>query len=167
MPETKQFILIKTTPKNLLFTLRSVSNPQLTRKIFLTKQRPQQPLPAEWALSVIADQKLFNMFKKGYFTFDRPDELAALAYESGYWFGDKFDFKPASKDDENLILSILKVGNRDKINEAIKHYGKDRVRDIAADNVGVLSQNVIQLLEKIFGVQLTIDNADAEYSDAE
>jgi hypothetical protein len=167
MPETKQFILIKTTPKNLLFTLRSVVNPQLTRKIFLTKQHPQQPLPAEWALSVVADQKLFAMFKKGYFTFDKPDELAALAYEKGYWFGEKFDFKPASKDDEKLILAVLKVGNRDKIQEAIKQYGKSRVRDIAADNVGVLSQNVIQLLEKLFGVQLVVDNDDAEYSDAE
>ena len=167
MPETKQFILIKTTPNNVLFRLHSVNNPQLVRKIHLTDKHPQQPLPAEWALSVIASPSLFAMFKKGYFTFDKPDDLAALAYEQGYWFDEKFDFKPASKDDEKLILSILKVGNRAKIEEAIKTYGINRVRDIAVTNVDSLTQNVIQYLEKIFGIQILVDNEGAEYSDAE
>lgn len=167
MPETKQFVLIKTTPKNVIFRLRSVTNPQLSREISLTAQHPQQPLPAEWALSVIADPSLFNMFKKGYFTFDKPEDLAQLAYQEGYWFGEKFDFKPASKDDENLILSILKVGNRTKIEEAIKSYGVTRVKDVAVAHVDSLTQNVIQYLEKVFNVQLVVDNEGAEYSDAE
>ena len=165
MPETKQFVLIKTTPNNVLFTLRSVENPQLTREIYLTKRHPQQPLPAEWALSVVADQRLFNMFKKGTFTFDKPDELAQLAYEKGYWFGEKFDFTPATKDDENLIFSILKVGNRTKIEEAVKKYGKSRVQDVAVAHLDNLTQNVIQLLEKLFGVQLIVDGVDEEIVD--
>ena len=165
MPETKQFILIKTTPNNVLFRLHSVNNPQLVRKIHLTDKHPQQPLPAEWALSVVADQRLFNMFKKGVFTFDKPDELAQLAYEKGYWFGEKFDFTPATKDDENLIFSILKVGNRAKIEEAVKKYGKGRVQDVAVAHLDDLTQNVIQLLEKLFGVQLIVDGVDEEIVD--
>lgn len=165
MPETKQFMLIKTTPNSVLFTLRSVENPQLTREIYLTKNHPQQPLPAEWALSVIADQRLFKMFKKGLFTFDNPDELARLAYEKGYWFGEKFDFKPASKDDENLIFAILRAGNRTKIEETVKTFGKDRVQAVAIAHLNDLTQNVIQFLEKLFNVQLIVDGVDGEISE--
>ena len=165
MPESKQFLLIKTTPNNVLFTLRSVENPQLTREIYLTKKHPQQPLPAEWALSVIADQRLFSMFRKGLFTFDQPDALAKLAYEKGYWFGEKFDFTPATKDDENLIFSILKVGNRTKIEETVKKYGKDRVQAVAIAHLPDLTQNVIQVLEKMFNVQLILDGVDGEIAE--
>ena len=165
MPETKQFMLIKTTPNSVFFTLRSVENPQLTREIYLTRSHPQQPLPAEWALSVIADQRLFSMFKKGIFTFDKPDDLALLAYEKGYWFGEKFDFTPATKDDENLIFAILKAGNRTKIEETVKKYGKDRVQAVAVAHLENLTQNVIQLLEKLFNVQLIVDGVDGEIAE--
>ncbi len=163
MPEqAKQFILIKTSPNDVLFTLRSISNPALTRQIHLTRKHPQQPLPVEWALSIIADQILYGMFKKGYFTFDRPEELAQIAFEQGYWFDAKFDFTPATKGDENLIFSILKVGNRAKIEEAIQKYGSNRVRDIAVAHLSDLTQNVIQLLEKMFKVQLVVDGVDED-----
>jgi hypothetical protein len=111
---------MKTSPNDVLFTLRSVENPALTREIYLTKKHARQPLPVEWALSIIADQTLYGMFKKGYFTFDDPKGLAKVAYDRGYWFDEEFDFTPASTEDENLIFSILKVGNRTKIEETIK-----------------------------------------------
>lgn len=169
MPEAKkQFILMKTSPNDVLFTLRSVENPQLTRLVHLTAKKPQQPLPLEWALSVIADQTLYGMYKKGYFAFDDNDALAEAAYEAGYWFDKKFDFKPAKKEDDDLIFSILKVGNRTKIEEAIKTYGKERVKDVAISRAKELTQNVIQVLEKMFGVQLTVDGvADLEMAEEE
>lgn len=162
MLENKQFILIKTSPNDVLFTLTSIANPALTREIFLTRKRPKQPLPAEWALSVIADPVLYGMFKKGYFTFDKPEELAKVAYEAGYWFDEKFDFTPATEQDENLIFSILKVGNRTKIEETIKKYGETRVKEVAIAHLKELTQNVIQLLEKMFKVQLVVDGVDEE-----
>ena len=159
MPETerKQFVLIKTTPDDVLFTLRSVENPQLTRQIYLTSTHAKQPLPVEWALSILADSVLYTMYKRGLFTFDANDELAALAYERGYLFDNKLDFTPASPQDDALILSILKVGNRTKIEETIKKFGKERVKSVAVANLANLTQNVISVLEKMFGVQLTVD----------
>ena len=166
MPEAKkQYVLIKTSPNDVLFTLRNVENPQLTRLIHLTKKTPQQPLPLSWALSVIADPALYGRYKKGYFSFDDNDGLAKAAYEAGYWFGEKFDFEPAKKEDDGLIFSILKVGNRTKIDETIAKYGMERVKDVAINRCGELSQNVIQVLEKRFGVQLVVDGVDEEMAD--
>ncbi len=164
MPEVKQFILIKTTPNDVYFTIPLVSNPAIKREIYLTKKRPQQPLPAEYALSIVADASLYGLYKKGYFTFNDNEGLAKLAYEQGYWFDEKFDFEPASTKDNDLIFSILKVGNRVKIEETIKKYGDDKVKDVAISHLSDLTQNVIQLLEKIFRVQLTMDNV-AELED--
>ena len=167
MPENKQYVLIKTSPNEVLFTLRNVENPQLTRRIHLTNKTPQQPLPLSWALSVIADPVLYGMYKKGYFSFNDNDSLAKAAYEAGYWFDEKFDFEPATKADDGLIFTILKVGNRTKIEEAIKKYGEERVKAVAINKCGELSQNVIQVLEKRFGIQLVIDGVDGEMTDAE
>ena len=168
MPEAKkQYVLIKTSPNDVLFTLRNVENPQLTRLVHLTKKTPQQPLPLTWALSVIADPALYGMYKKGYFSFDDNDGLAQAAYDAGYWFDTKFDFKPARKEDDGLIFSILKVGNRVKIEEAIKEYGEERVKDVAINKCKDLNQNVIQMLEKKFGIQLVVDGVDEEMADDE
>ena len=158
MPEIKQFILIKTTPNNVYFSIPLVSNPAIKREVYLTKQRPQQPLPVEYALSIVADPSLYALYKKGYFTFNDNNALAKMAYEQGYWFDEKWDFEPATTEDSNLIFSILKVGNRTKIEETIKKYGVDKVKDVAVSHLDELTQNVIQMLEKVFKVQLVMDN---------
>lgn len=168
MPEAKkQYVLIRTSPNDVLFTLRNVENPQLTRLIHLTKKTPQQPLPLTWALSVIADPALFTMYKKGYFSFDDNEGLAKAAYDAGYWFDAKFDFEPAKKEDDSLVFAILKGGNREKIDAAIAKYGMERVKDVAINKCGELSQNVIQVLEKRFGVQLVVDGVDEEMAENE
>lgn len=158
MSDIKQFILTKTSPSDVFFVISLISNPAVKREVYLTKQRPQQPLPAEYALSIVADPGLYTLYKKGYFTFNDNEGLAKLAYEQGYWFEPSFDFEPSSPKDVDLILSILKVGNRAKIEETIKKYGEDKVRDVAIANLSGLTQNVIMLLEKTFKVQLTMDN---------
>ena len=168
MPEAKkQYVLIRTSPNDVLFTLRNVENPQLTRLIHLTKKTPQQPLPLTWALSVIADPALFTMYKKGYFSFDDNEGLAKAAYDAGYWFDAKFDFKKKKKEDDSLVFAILKGGNREKIDAAIAKYGMERVKDVAINKCGELSQNVIQVLEKRFGVQLVVDGVDEEMAENE
>lgn len=159
MSEIKQFILIKTTPNDVFCTIPLASNPSIRREVYLTKKHPQQPLPADYALGVMADPSLYSLFKKGYFTFNDVDSLAKMAYEEGYLFDDKFDFEPASKEDSNLIFSILRVGNRAKIEETLEKYGVDKVKAVAIEHLDDLTQNVIQMLEKVFKVQLVLDNA--------
>lgn len=158
MAEVKNFVLIKTTPGEVFFTISSVSNPALKREVYLTNKHPQQPLPLDWALSIIADPSLYLMYKKGLITFNDNDSLAKIAYESGYLFDDKYDFTPASQEDDKTILAALKAGTKSKIDESIKNFGADRVREVAIANLGSLTQNVIQVLEKTFNVQLVMDN---------
>ncbi len=158
MSEVKNFVLIKTTPGEVFFTIPSITNPGLQREIYLTNKHPQQPMPAEWALSIIAEPSLYLMYRKGLITFNDNEGLAKLAYEQGYLFDEKYDFKPSSKEDETIIYAALKAGTRAKIEESIQTYGADRVREVAIAHLGTLTQNVIQVLEKTFGVQLVMDN---------
>lgn len=158
MPENRNFVLIKTTPNDVLFTIASVENPAATREIYLTKQHARQPLPADWALNIIANPSLYSMYKKGLITFDDNEALIKLAYERGYLFDESLEFTPASPKDSDTILAVLKAGNKSKIEECIKQFGKDKVEAVAIAHLQELTQNVIITLEKLFGVQLIMDN---------
>ena len=157
MSEVKKSFVLKKTCAGSVFTIVSpMSNPNVTRVIDLTDRVPQQVLPEDWALGFIMDQGNYSLYKNGYVTFDKNEELAKLAAETGVLFDD-FDFTPAKEDQTNTILAILKTGVRIKIQEAINTYGKDKVRDVAAYNIDNLTTAVVKTLENMLNTQLTID----------
>ena len=157
MSEVKKSFVLKKTCAGSVFTIVSpMSNPNVTRVIDLTDRVPQQILPEDWALGFIMDQGNYSLYKNGYVTFDRNEELTKLAVETGVLFDD-FDFTPAKEDQTSTILAILKTGVRIKIQEAINTYGKDKVRDVAAYNVDNLTTAVVKTLENMLNTQLTID----------
>ena len=55
------------------------------------------------------------------------------------------------------ILEIVKTVNRSKILKAIEQYGEDKVKTVVMNNVKDLTSGVIQMLEGIFKIQLTMD----------
>lgn len=157
MSEVKKSFVLKKTCAGSVFTIVSpMSNPNVTRIIDLTDRVPQQVLPEDWALGFIMDQGNYSLYKNGYVTFDRNEELAKLAAETGVLFDD-FGFTPAKEDQTSTILAILKTGVRIKIQEAINTYGKDKVRDVAAYNIDNLTTAVVKTLENMLNTQLTID----------
>lgn len=157
MSEVKKSFVLKKTCAGSVFTIVSpMSNPNVTRVIDLTDRVPQQVLPEDWALGFIMDQGNYSLYKNGYVTFDRNEELAKLAAETGVLFDD-FGFTPAKEDQTSTILAILKTGVRIKIQEAINTYGKDKVRDVAAYNIDNLTTAVVKTLENMLNTQLTID----------
>lgn len=157
MSEVKKSFVLKKTCAGSVFTIVSpMSNPNVTRVIDLTDRVPQQILPEDWALGFIMDQGNYSLYKNGYVTFDRNEELTKLAVETGVLFDD-FDFTPAKEDQTSTILAILKTGVRIKIQEAINTYGKDKVRDVAAYNIDNLTTAVVKTLENMLNTQLTID----------
>lgn len=157
MSEVKKSFILKKTCAGSVFTIVSpMSNPNVTRVIDLTDRVPQQVLPEDWALGFIMDQGNYSLYKNGYVTFDKNEELAKLAAETGVLFDD-FDFTPAKEDQTSTILAILKTGVRIKIQEAINTYGKDKVRDVAAYNIDNLTTAVVKTLENMLNTQLTID----------
>lgn len=157
MSEVKKSFVLKKTCAGSVFTIVSpMSNPNVTRIIDLTDRVPQQVLPEDWALGFIMDQGNYSLYKNGYVTFDKNEELAKLAAETGVLFDD-FGFTPAKEDQTSTILAILKTGVRIKIQEAINTYGKDKVRDVAAYNIDNLTTAVVKTLENMLNTQLTID----------
>lgn len=158
MSEQKVFKIKKTVPGNVLFILHPISNPMLTKEIFLTDRRPAQFLPLDWALGVFMDDGNYRLYKKGVFTFENNDALVQAAYEAGVYFDEKLDFTPVKENNENEILAILKSGNRSSIEKAVKDSGKEIVIRVASTHVDELNTGVVRMLESMLKVQLVIDN---------
>jgi len=162
MSDTKVFKIKKTTPGNVLFILHPVSNPMLTKEVYLTDRRPFQFLPTDWALGIFMDDGNYRLYKKGMFTFENNDELVKAAYEAGVYFDEQLDFTPVKEDNEKEILAILKSGNRASIDKAIKDFGKEMIIKVAASNVDGLNTGIVRMLESLLKVQLVIDNEVVE-----
>lgn len=153
----KVYKMKKVIPGDLLIMLRPLSNPMISREIFLTDRNPNQMLPLDWALGVFMDNGIYNMYKNGMFTFENNEALVKAAYEAGAYFDEALDFVPVKEDNSKIIFEILSSGNRAKIIKAIDDYGKESVLAVAVDKVESLSTGVVQLLESILKVQLTMD----------
>lgn len=153
----KVYKMKKVIPGDLLIMLHPLSNPMISREVFLTDRNPNQMLPLDWALGVFMDNGIYNMYKNGMFTFENNNALVKAAYEAGAYFDETLDFVPVKEDNSKIIFEILSSGNRAKIIKAIDDYGKESVLAVAVDKVESLSTGVVQLLESILKVQLTMD----------
>ena len=123
MSETvKTFTIKKTVPGSVLFTLSPMSNQSLSKEIYLTSRLPQQVLPVAWALGIFLDTSLYQMYKKGIFTFNDNEGIVQAAREAGVYFDETLDFTPVQEDVTPKILKALKEHNKDEaFNEAKNH----------------------------------------------
>ena len=153
----KTFKITKTVPGTVLFRLSPASNNSISRLFTLTDRNPHQVLPLDWALGIFLNDGVYSLYSKGAFTCDNNNGLVEAAYEAGVYFDDKLDFTPAETDYTDKIAAILKKGDRSAIMNAVKEYGNDRVKAVAIANAPVLTHGVIQMLENIFRIQLTLD----------
>lgn len=157
MSENKIFKLTKCVQEDVLFTLHPISNPELKKTIYLTHRNPIVNLPLDWALGIFLDNVLYEMYKKGYFTFSNNDELVKAAIDAGVYFDEVLDFTPAKISDVQDILNILKKGVRNEILDTIKKYGREKVEGVVTKNLGSLTNSVINMLENLWNIQLIID----------
>lgn len=156
MSEMKTFTIKKTIPGSVLFTLSPLSNQSLKKEIYLTTRMPQQVLPVDWALGVFLDNSLYDMYKKGIFTFSDNKGIVEAAREAGVYFDESLDFTPA-EDNTGKILKVLKSGVRADILNVIKNYGDDLVKGVVIQNADDLTTGVITMLENHWKIQLTMD----------
>lgn len=157
MSEIKTFTIKKTVPGSVLFTLSPLSNQGIRKEIYLTTRMPKQVLPLDWALGIFLDNSLYDMYKKGIFTFDNNEAIIEEARNAGVYFDEKLDFTPATEDSTEKILKVLKSGVRADILKAIKDYGDDLVKDVVVKYLDVLTNGVITMLENHWHIQLTLD----------
>lgn len=153
----KTFIIKKTIPGSVLFTLSPLSNQSLKKEIYLTNRMPQQVLPVDWALGIFLDNTLYNMYKNGVFTFNDNNGVVAAAREAGVYFDEVLDFAPQTEDVTPKILKALKSGVRADILKAIKEYGDDLVKSVVIKHANDLTTGVITMLENQWGIQLIMD----------
>lgn len=157
--EKRNFVLSKKVAGDVFFTISPASNPSVTRQIYLTNRIPKQSLPVDWALGVFMNPGVYEMYKKGVFTFDDNKAIQKIAQENGVYFDDYELDESETKDNSTEILKVIKSGNRSKIANAINTYGKNVVKDITIANVSSLPSGIVSLLEELLGIQLTINNA--------
>ena len=83
MSETiRTFTIKKTVPGTVFFTLSPLSNQGLRKEVYLTTRMPQQSLPLDWALGIFLNNTLYEMYKKGVFTFNDNDGIVQAAREA-------------------------------------------------------------------------------------
>ena len=152
----KTFTIKKTIPGSVLFTLSPLSNQSLKKEIYLTSRMPQQVLPVDWVLGIFLDNSLYDMYKKGIFTFSDNKGIVEAAREAGVYFDESLDFTPA-EDNTGKILKVLKSGVRADILNVIKNYGDDLVKGVVIQNADDLTTGVITMLENHWKIQLTMD----------
>lgn len=156
MSEMKTFTIKKTIPGSVLFTLSPLSNQSLKKEIYLTTRLPQQVLPEDWALGIFLDSSLYDMYKKGIFTFNDNKGIVEAARNAGVYFDEVLDFTPA-EDNTGKILKVLKSGVRSDILNTIKNYGDDLVKDVVIKYANDLTTGVVTMLENHWHIQLTMD----------
>lgn len=163
MSEQNIFKIKKNIPTNLFFTLTPYSAEgisSLNRQIYLTYRMPEAALPMDWALGIFINPSLYKMYKEGIFTFDNNEALLKAAIEKGLIFEEElsqFNIKQVNKEEE--ILKIIKKGNRKEILKIIEDEGRDMVISVVSLNIDTLQYAIVQMLESILGVQLTIDGS--------
>lgn len=156
--QPKTFRMKKLVPGDVILAVHPFSNPELKKVIHLTKRNPYQVLPLDWALGIFMDDANYNLYKKGYITFENNEALVKAAYEAGAYFDDQLDFTPATEDNMDVIFEMISSGNRAKLQEAVKKFGREKVLAIVIEKRDELSMGVIQMCEGFFKTQLIIDD---------
>lgn len=155
------YVITKTAPGDIYLSVSPISNTGLSRIIVLDEKRPSARLPKDWALGIFLDPGTFSIFEKGYFTFDKLDEIVQLAIAEKVYFGEELAFEPGKVDYTEEILTVLKGGKRTEILALIENYKTpDKMKillSIAGEYSGDLSTSVVSLLEKELNTQIQID----------
>lgn len=154
----KTIRMINTTPNLIIFKLSPYDNPSNVRVIKLGAGNTNKAIvmPMSLALGVFTNDEVYRLYKKGYFTFDKNEELLKAAQEENLYFADELDFTPADQKTNETILIQLQKGNRSAIEGAIKEFGKDRVMDVARANLDKLTVGVKTVLEQTLKVSFSL-----------
>lgn len=151
------FIVTKTVGGRVTFLIKN-DETQASLKVVLTPEQPSKRLPGSWAVNVFSTEDAYRMYKLGYFTFDRNEDLMRLAYESGHYFDTVLDFTPVKPDQLSIILEILKSGNKEAVKPfLISDKNKRDIVSLAVDHIKELKMDMVRFLEDALKIQLTTD----------
>lgn len=155
------YVITKTRPGNVFFSLSPIDNSSQTRIIKLTDHMPSTRLPREWALGVFTNDSVFTMYEKGYFSFgDKSAAIKNAAVEEGVYFGtdsENFVIKDNIGNDAKILETLKNSKSRSEIVDLAKKYPEDVVL-IARDNVDDLPTGTIKTIEDTLKVQILVED---------
>ena len=116
-------------------------------------------VPRQFALGIFTDGTLTRLYEQGYFRVEPAAQFEKEAEAIYYPVEEKIEVA-----DDQSILNALNKGDRVKVKTLISsgEVNRQKVICLARENIGSLSTSMIRDLEKILGVELTVENEDAE-----
>lgn len=119
----------------------------------------QVRVPRQFALGIFTDGTLTKMYEKGYFKVEPAAQFNKEVESIYYPVEDKIEIV-----EDTVILTALTKGDRVKIKQIIAsgEVNKQKVVILARENINNISTSMVRDIEKILGVELTVENEDAE-----
>lgn len=155
MAENKTFYdIVKQYKGGLTLIMPSYDSTLPNKTVTIPYNVDRVRVPATFALGIYVDGALQQMYEQGYFKIE-PE--AAFKAEIAKVFAPVEDFAKIETDPQ--ILEALKKGNRVKIKTLVEasEVNRENVLEIARVNKGDIPTSMIQYIEELFGVELTVD----------
>lgn len=144
-------IKVKAAGMSLHFELEDSEGQRMPR-VFSALPNRQTVIPAFYAGSFYNSNAIKDWVREGNLIIvDGKEELEAKAIEESY-----ID-EPIVPVNQAEIVNILKGNNITRISELFKGKNKRLALDLAAENAGEISQNVLAFIEKETGISLQDD----------
>lgn len=158
---TPEYVVItKTCVGSLTIT---VTNPVtgVISRIMLRADEPKRMVPVSTAALIYTDMYsgAYRMYKQGYFTFDKPQQVYDYAYEHGLIIGDPSIMQQniSSNYLEDILKAILS-GNKAEIDKyCADDKGKEDLARVARTHIGELRQSMLKYIEEKIGVPISVE----------
>lgn len=147
--------IVRVRPGTLVLNLPSYDSTAQNRKVVIPYNVEKVRVPRMYALGIFVDGTLEQMYKEGSFRVEPSkqfeEEVAAIFFP----VENKANVLPQDK-----VLELLTKGNRVRIKELAAESDVNRtiILTVAREHIGEIPSSMIADLEKMFGVELTVEN---------
>lgn len=149
--------IIKKCRGNLGMTLPSFDMTAPPRNIYIPFNGKKVRVPRTFALGIFTDPTLERMYKDGVFVVEPARQFEAEVAEIFFPIENKIVVASEAE-----ILTALKQGNRVSIRKMIEEssVNRDNIITLATENIGDIPGSMVDDLNKMFGVDLRIEDAE-------
>lgn len=146
----------KNIPGNLFLKLSDYRGEKLDKVFAFTNERPGSFVPVDYALTILSDSNLLNMYQKGSFLFTKnQEEFMKIAAEEMLIEPESPAVAIPTKEE---ILTSLKTQNVKQIEELFTGPFKDLALSVAIENNKELAVRVIEFIEKLTNIAITVED---------
>lgn len=151
--------IVKLCKGGLALDLPAFDASSNNRQIMLDWNVSKVRVPRQFALGIFIDGTLTRMYEQGYFRVEPAAQFEKEVESIYYPVEEKVEII-----EDSVIINALSKGDRVKIKTIINsgEVNRQKVISIARENVNNISTSMVRDIEKILGVELIVENEDAE-----